>query len=129
MSLSTSEIERDQLGRQRSDYLVFGQPLIEDAEIKEVVRSMKAGWLGTGPKVQQFESLIADYKRVKHAVAVNSCTAGLHLSCLANGLEKDDEVITTAMTFCATVNAIIHSGATPVLADINPETFNIDPND
>lgn len=111
----------------RKDYLVFGQPLIEEAEIEEVVKSMRAAWLGTGPKVAEFEKRVADYKGVKHAVAVNSCTAGLHLSCLALGLQPGDEVIVPAMTFCATVNAVIHAGATPVLADVKPDTFNIDP--
>jgi len=111
----------------RTSYLVFGQPIIEDAEIEEVVKSMRAAWLGTGPKVAAFEKLVAEYKGVKHAVAVNSCTAGLHLSCLAAGIQPGDEVITTALTFCATVNAIIHAGATPVLADVNPDTQNIDP--
>ncbi len=113
----------------RTNYLVFGQPLIEDAEVEEVVRSLRAAWLGTGPKVAAFEKLVADYKGVKHAVAVNSCTAGLHLSCLAVGLQPGDEVITTAMTFCATVNAIVHAGATPVLADVDPATMNLDPAD
>lgn len=111
----------------RNDYLVFGQPLIEEAEIEEVVRSLRAAWLGTGPKVAAFEKLIAEYKGVKHAVAVNSCTAGLHLSCLALGLQPGDEVIVPAMTFCATINAVIHSGAVPVLVDVEPDTFNMDP--
>lgn len=111
----------------RSNYLVFGQPLIEEAEIEEVVKSLRSAWLGTGPKVAAFEKKIAEYKRVKHAVAVNSCTAGLHLSCLAVGLGAGDEVIVPAMTFCASVNSIIHAGATPVLADVESDTFNIDP--
>jgi dTDP-4-amino-4,6-dideoxygalactose transaminase len=111
----------------RPEYLVFGRPLIGDEEIAEVVASMRAGWLGTGPKVAEFERRIAAYKGVKHAIAVNSCTAGLHLSCIGLDIRPGDEVITTAMTFCATVNAIIHAGATPVLADIDPITKNIDP--
>jgi dTDP-4-amino-4,6-dideoxygalactose transaminase len=110
----------------RESYLIFGQPLIEEAEIEEVVKSLRAGWLGTGPKVAAFEKLVAEYKGVKHAIAVNSCTAGLHLSCLALGLKPGDEVIVPAMTFCATVNAVIHAGATPVLADVEPGTFNMD---
>jgi dTDP-4-amino-4,6-dideoxygalactose transaminase len=111
----------------RKSYLVFGQPLIQEAEIDEVVKSMRAAWLGTGPKVAQFEKLIADYKQSPHAVAVGSCTAGLHLACLAIGLGPGDEVIVPAMTFCATVNTIIHAGATPVLVDVERDTFNIDP--
>ncbi len=111
----------------RPDYLVFGQPLIEEEEIQEVTASLRAAWLGTGPKVAEFEKRVAAYKGVKHAVAVNSCTAGLHLSCLALGLKPGDEVIVPAMTFCATINAVVHAGATPVLADVQPDTFNIDP--
>ncbi|NQU38977.1 MAG: DegT/DnrJ/EryC1/StrS family aminotransferase [Lentisphaerae bacterium] len=111
----------------RDSYLIFGQPLIEEPEIEEVVRSMRTGWLGTGPKVAEFEKLIAEYKGVKHAIAVNSCTAGLHLSCLAVGLQPGDEVVVPAMTFCATINAVIHAGATPVLVDVEPQTFNMDP--
>ncbi|HET9606656.1 MAG TPA: DegT/DnrJ/EryC1/StrS family aminotransferase, partial [Nitrospira sp.] len=67
----------------RDSYLVFGQPRIEEAEIEEVVASLRAAWLGTGPKVAAFERLVAEYKGASHAVAVNSCTAGLHLACVA----------------------------------------------
>lgn len=108
-------------------FLVFGAPLIENAEINEVVATLKSGWLGTGPKVARFEKDFAAYKNVSHAAALSSCTAALHLSLLTAGLKPGDEVITTPLTFCATVNAIIHAGATPVLADIDPLTMNIDP--
>ena len=111
----------------RKNYLVFGQPLIEEAEIEEVVKCMRSSWLGTGPKVLAFEKLVADYKGVKHAIAVNSCTAGLHLSCLALNLKPGDEVIVPAMTFCATINSVIHAGAKPVLVDVEPDTFNMNP--
>jgi dTDP-4-amino-4,6-dideoxygalactose transaminase len=111
----------------RKSFLVFGAPAIEDAEINEVVAIMKTGWLGTGPKVAQFEKEFAFYKNATHVAALNSCTAALHLSILAAGIKAGDEVITTPMTFCATVNAIIHAGATPVLADVDPKTMNIDP--
>lgn len=111
----------------RNDFLVFGAPLIEDAEINEVVATLKSGWLGTGPKVARFEQDFAAYTGAPHAVAVNSCTAALHLSILAAGIGSGDEVITSPLTFCATVNAIIHAGATPVLADVDPRTMNIDP--
>ncbi|HET8701403.1 MAG TPA: DegT/DnrJ/EryC1/StrS family aminotransferase [Nitrococcus sp.] len=113
--------------RSRENFLVFGAPLIEQAEIREVVASMESGWLGTGPKVARFERDFAAYKGVAHAVAVNSCTAALHLSILAAGIGPGDEVITTPLTFCATANAVLHAGATPVLADIDPVTMNIDP--
>jgi dTDP-4-amino-4,6-dideoxygalactose transaminase len=111
----------------RNNYLVFGQPLIEETEIEEVVRSLRAAWLGTGPKVATFEKLVAEYKGVQHAMAVNSCSAGLHLSCLALGLQPGDEVIVPAMTFCATINAVIHAGAIPILVDVERDTFNMDP--
>ncbi len=113
----------------RKDLLVYGSPAIENAEIEEVVAVMESGWLGTGPKVAQFEQDFSEYKGIDNAVALNSCTAALHLSILAAGIGKGDEVITTPLTFCATINAIIHAGATPVLADVNPVTMNIDPDE
>ena len=113
----------------RDSFLVFGQPSIEQEEIDEVVDSMKSAWIGTGPKVGAFEKSFAGYQRIGHCAAVNSCTAALHLACIALNLGPGDEVITTAMTFCSTVNAIIHAGATPVLADIDPVSLNIDPDE
>ena len=110
-----------------NDFILFGQPQIGDAEINEVVDSLKKGWLGTGPKTKRFEIDFAKYKSTDYSLALNSCTAGLHLSCLTLGLKPGDEVITTAMTFCATVNTIIHAGGKPVLVDIDPLTWNIDP--
>jgi dTDP-4-amino-4,6-dideoxygalactose transaminase len=111
----------------RKEYLIFGAPQILDDEIQEVVDSMKSGWLGTGPKVAKFENAFCAYVGVAHAMAVNSCTAGLHLSMIVAGLGPGDEVITTPMTFCATVNSIIHTGATPVLVDCYRDTQLIDP--
>ena len=108
-------------------FLVFGAPAIGDDEIDEVVASLRSGWLGTGPKVARFEADFRTYKGAAHAVAVSSCTAALHLSMLALRLQPGDEVVTTPMTFAATVNAIIHAGAKPVLADVDPVTMNIDP--
>lgn len=108
-------------------FLVYGSPAIEETEIQEVVACLRSGWLGTGPKVAQFEEDFKRYKGTRYAIAVNSCTAALHLSMLAAGLQPGDEVITTAMTFCATVNAIIHAGLKPVLADIDAVTMNLDP--
>lgn len=115
------------LPRTKTNFLVFGSPLIEEAEIDEVVRCMRSSWLGTGPRVAQFESDFSRYKGVERAAALNSCTAALHLSILATGVRRGDEVITTPMTFCATANSILHTGATPVLADVDPVTMNIDP--
>ena len=115
--------------RSEGNFLIFGNPLIEEDEINEVLSTLRSGWNGTGPKVALFEEEFRKFKGTKYALAVNSGTAGLHLSCLSAGVGPGDEVITTAMTFCATVNAIIHSGATPVLADCNRNTMNIDPSD
>ena len=106
---------------------MFGSPPIGDEEVEEVVATMRGGWLGSGPRVARFEQAIAAYKGSPHAMALNSCTAALHLSLLAAGVGPGDEVITTPLTFCATVNSIIHAGATPVLVDVDPVTMNIDP--
>jgi dTDP-4-amino-4,6-dideoxygalactose transaminase len=113
----------------RDEFLVFGSPALGEAEIEEVIQSLRSGWIGTGPKVACFERDFAAYKGVSESqvAAVNSCTAALHISLIAGGIGPGDEVITTPMTFASTVNAIIHSGATPVLADIDPDTMNIDP--
>jgi len=113
----------------RKEYLVFGAPLIEEDEINEVVSTLRTGWIGTGPKVAKFEEKFKDYVGAKHAIAVNSCTAGLHLSILALELQPGDEVIVPTMTFVATANAVIHSGAKPVLVDCDKHNFTIDPND
>jgi dTDP-4-amino-4,6-dideoxygalactose transaminase len=113
--------------RPSGEFLIFGAPLICDEEEHEILSSLRTGWLGTGPKVAQLEREFREYKGAPYAVAVNSCTAALHLSMLAAGIGPGDEVITTALTFCATVNTIIHAGAKPVLVDVEPATFNIDP--
>ncbi|MBE1159174.1 DegT/DnrJ/EryC1/StrS family aminotransferase [Dyella acidiphila] len=110
-------------------FLVFGAPQIGEAEIEEVVACLRSGWLGTGPRVAQFEQQFAAFRGVQEprVAAVNSCTAALHVSMLAAGIEPGAEVITTPLTFCATVNAIVHAGLVPVLADVDPLTQNIDP--
>jgi dTDP-4-amino-4,6-dideoxygalactose transaminase len=107
---------------------VFGAPDIGDAEIDAVVAVMRSRWLGTGPRAKAFEGAFASYKGIPESrvAAVNSCTAALHLSLLGAGVGPGDEVIAPAMTFCATANAIIHAGATPVLADIDSTTLNLD---
>lgn len=117
--------------RQREKpFIIFGAPDIQEGELAEVGEVMNSGWLGTGPRVARFESDFAKYKGVNpaQAAAVNSCTAGLHVSMIAAGLGPGDEVLTTAMTFCATANAIIHAGAVPVPVDIDPVSQNIDVN-
>jgi dTDP-4-amino-4,6-dideoxygalactose transaminase len=111
----------------RKEFLTFGRPLIGREEIDEVVDCLTSGWLGTGPKVQRFERDFAALKGVPEVAAVGSCTAALHLAMIAEGFQPGDEVITTDLTFCATVNAILHAGATPVLADCDRRTMNLDP--
>jgi dTDP-4-amino-4,6-dideoxygalactose transaminase len=107
-------------------FLTFGVPTISEDEVMAVADVLRSGWLGKGPYVQRFERAFAEYTNAGYAVAVASGTAALHLSLLAAGIGPGDEVITTPFTFCATVNAIIHAGATPVLIDIDPVTMNID---
>jgi len=102
-------------------------PSIGDDEISEVVKTLKSDWLTMGPKTIEFERLISEYTGAKHTIAVNSCTAALHLSLIASGVGKGDEVITTPFTFAATGNTIIHTGAKPVFVDIKKDTYNIDP--
>ena len=102
------------------EFITFGAPAIGQEEISEVVDCLETGWLGTGAKVRKFEEQFKEYKNSSYAVGLNSCTAALHLSLLALDIGPGDEVITTPLTFCATINSIIHAGATPVLADIDP---------
>jgi len=111
----------------RSDYLVFGSPAIGEEEIAEVVATLRSGWIGTGPRVQRFECEFAGYVDSPHAVAVNSCTAALHLALLALGVGPGDEVIVPAMTFAATANVVVHTGARPVFADVDRGTLCLDP--
>jgi dTDP-4-amino-4,6-dideoxygalactose transaminase len=124
-------MKRTALGRstrpKRSEFLVFGSPLITEEEIREVTDTLRSGWLGTGPKTKRFEADFAAYTGARHAIALNSCTAGLHLALDAAGIGPGDEVITTPMTFCATANVIVHVGATPVFADVDRRTMNLDP--
>ncbi|MDP1721666.1 MAG: DegT/DnrJ/EryC1/StrS aminotransferase family protein [Candidatus Gottesmanbacteria bacterium] len=112
---------------QRKSFLVFGKPYIGHEEIAEVVDTLKSGWWGTGPKTEEFETAFAHYAKAKYALGVNSATAGLHLALIALGVGKGDEVITTPLTFVSTANVILHCGATPVFADVDRETWNIDP--
>ncbi len=110
-----------------NEYIVFGAPYIGRQEIAEMAKTLKSGWIGTGPKTAKFEKLVSDYVGAKFGLALNSCTAGLHLSLLVCGIGPGDEVITTPLTFCATANVIIHAGATPVFADVDRSSMNIDP--
>jgi dTDP-4-amino-4,6-dideoxygalactose transaminase len=105
----------------------FAPPSIGASEIAEVLATLESGWLTTGPRVAEFEAAFAQYTGARYAIALNSCTAALHLSLLAAGIGPGDEVITSPLTFCATANAILHTGATPVFADIDGLTGNLNP--
>ncbi|BAI60968.1 putative aminotransferase [Methanocella paludicola SANAE] len=105
----------------------IAKPLIGQEEIDGVINVLRSGTIAEGPKVKEFEEAFAKYIGVKHAVAVNSGTAALHVSLLAKGIGKGDEVITTPFTFIATANSILYTGAKPVFADVEASTFNIDP--
>lgn len=111
----------------RTEFLLFGAPDIREAEIQEVVDTLRSGWLSTGPRCRKFEQLFSEYIGCEHAIALNSCTAGLELALEALGIGPGDEVITTPLTFCATANVVVHRGAKPVFVDVDRETGNIDP--
>ncbi len=111
----------------RSALLEFSPPVIGDEELASVAETLRSGWLTSGPKVRELETRFAEYTGAPHAVATSSCTEALHLSLLAAGIGPGDEVVTTSFTWPATVNAIIHAGATPVFADIEPGSLNLDP--
>ena len=104
----------------------FHLPSIGDEEAQEVAATLRSGWLTTGPRTAQFENEFRAYVNSAHALALNSCTAGLHVALAALGIGKGDEVITTPLTFCSTVHTILHTGAKPVLADVGADG-NIDP--
>src|SRR5262245_59276474 len=106
-------------------FLPISRPSLGEEEIAEVVDSLRSGWITTGPKVERFEAALKDYVGSKEMVALTSATAGLHVSLLALDLQPGDEVITTPMTFAATVNCILLAGGKPILCDIDPETLQI----
>jgi dTDP-4-amino-4,6-dideoxygalactose transaminase len=112
--------------RMRDHFLPFSLPLIGQEEIDEVVDSLRSGWITTGPKVKRFEEDFARYIGARHALAVNSCTAGLHIALTALGIGAGDEVIVPTLTFCATANVVVHLGARPVLVDVG-EDLNVTP--
>lgn len=111
----------------RNTFLPFHQPSIGDEEIQEVIATLKSGWITTGPRTRRFEEQFCDYIGCQYAIAVNSCTAGLHLALVAAGVGPGDEVITTPYTFAATGEVIIQVGARPVFVDIESDSLNIDP--
>jgi len=110
----------------RKQFLIFGSPAIGEEEIIEVTETLRSGWLGRGPKTERFEGEFQRYIGSKHAIAVNSCTSGLHLALDVLNIGNGDEVITSPLTFAATGNVIVHRGARPIFADVERDTLNID---
>ncbi len=111
----------------RQDFLPLTRPWIGPEEKQEVMDTLNGVWLSRGPKVSQFEEEFQNYTRANHAIAVCSCTAALHVSIVAAGIKEGDEVITSPITFPATTNAILYERATPVLVDVDLNTFNMAP--
>lgn len=111
----------------RERLLPYGRQSLDDADIQAVVEVLKSDWLTTGPKIAEFEERFAAWVGARHAVSYSSGTAALHGAAFAAGLGPGDEAITTPMTFCATANCILYQGATPVFADVSPDTLNLDP--
>jgi dTDP-4-amino-4,6-dideoxygalactose transaminase len=111
----------------RQEFLPFCPPTIGEEEIAEVVDTLRSNWITTGPKAKRFEADFASYLGVPGAIALSSCTAALHTALVTAGIGPGDEVITTPLTFAASVNVIEHVGARPVLVDVEPDTLNIDP--
>ncbi len=111
----------------RETYLPYGRQIIDDSDIQAVIEVLKGDYLTTGPYVKEFEEKVAEYVGAKYAVAVSNGTAALHMACFAAGIKEGDEVIVSPMTFAASANAVLYCGGTPVFADIDPLTYNIDP--
>lgn len=109
-----------------NEFLPFSRPSISTDAINEVVSCLNSGWITTGPRVKQFEADLSEYLHAPYVLTVSSATAGLHLALLACAIGNGDEVITTPLTFVATLNTIVQTGAKPVLVDIDPNSFNID---
>ena len=107
----------------------YGRQTIEEDDINAVIEVLKSDYLTTGPKIAEFEKSVADYVGAKYAVAISNGTSALHAACFAAGIGPGDEVITTPITFAASSNCVLYCGGTPVFADIDPKTYNIDPDD
>ena len=107
----------------------YGRQTIEEDDIQAVVDVLRSDYLTTGPKIAEFEKMVADYVGAKYAVAISNGTSALHAACFAAGIQPGDEVITTPLTFAASSNCVLYCGGTPVFADVDPKTYNIDPED
>lgn len=107
----------------------YGRQTVEEDDIQTVVDVLKSDYLTTGPKIEEFEKAVSDYTGAKYAVAISNGTAALHAACFAAGIGEGDEVITTPLTFAASANCVLYCGGTPVFADVDAKTYNIDPED
>lgn len=107
----------------------YGRQTIEEDDVQAVVDVLRSDYLTTGPKIAEFEKMVADYVGAKYAVAISNGTSALHAACFAAGIQAGDEVITTPLTFAASSNCVLYCGGTPVFADVDPKTYNIDPED
>lgn len=113
----------------RAMFIPYGRQSISEEDIQAVVDVLRSDYLTTGPKVTEFENTVANYVGAKYAVAVSNGTAALHIACLAAGIQPEDEVIVSPITFAASANCVLYCGGKPVFADIKPDTYNIDPED
>lgn len=111
----------------RDTFLPFAPPSLGEEEVEAVAETLRSGWITTGPKTKEFEKAFAERFGAPDALALNSCTAGLHISLVALGIGPGDEVCVPDITFCSTANVVVHAGAEPVLVDVEPDTLNIDP--
>ena len=111
----------------REKFLPYALPWTGEEEKRELVEALESGWITTGPRVKKLEEALAAFTGSRHVVCVDSCTAALHLALNSLDLKPGDEVITSPLTFCSTVHSIVHAGGTPVLADVEPDTLNLDP--
>lgn len=115
--------------RRRESFLSYGKQWVTEEDIEAVINVLKSPFLTQGPKVREFEQKVADYVGVKYAVAFANGTAALHGACFAAGITEGDEVITTPITFAATANVVLYCGGKPIFADIDEQTYNVDPNE
>ena len=122
-----SAIEEDKPTRDK--FLPYGLHWIDEDDIQEVVKVLKSDWITQGPKIREFEKALAKFTGAKYAVALSSGTAALHAACFAAGIAEGDEVITTPITFVASSNCVLYMGGRPVFADIEEDTYNIDPDE
>ncbi|SRR5712692_7669124 len=125
--MATETLTRLALDAHEQPFLPFSAPWFGDEEKNEVLQTLDSDWITTGPRTRAFEAKFAAYLGTAEAVAVSSCTAALHMSLAATGVGPGDAVITSPLTFTATANVIVHQGAQPIFLDVDPETYNLDP--